>query len=137
MKLQILIILFAAVAAAAVLLLVWSIPWAEAIVLGALISCAVFGLLDWCFECINIFVPLRDRIVADWRQAWRWVSVQMLALAGILQVLGLALEKAWLAVPPGLLGSMSPSTIQVISLVVCLLGIAGRLVKQPKTTEGQ
>lgn len=137
MKLQILLILLVAAVAAALFMFVWGLHWDEAIVLGGLISCALFGLLDWCFDCINIFVPLRDRIVADWRQAWRWLSVQMLALAGVLQVLGMVLEKAWLGVPPSLLQSVSPGAIQAISLVVCLLGIAGRMVKQPAPPAGK
>lgn len=63
------------------------------------------------------------KFVKDVRRAWRWISVQMMLLAG-------ALQAAWIAMPDDLRASLPQSAIQWITFVLLILGIGGRLVDQ-------
>lgn len=63
------------------------------------------------------------KFVKDVRRAWRWVSVQMMLLAG-------ALQAAWIAMPDDLRASLPQSAIQWITFGLLILGIGGRLVDQ-------
>lgn len=72
---------------------------------------------------------LRKRLVDDWCAAWRWVSMQMMALAVILQVVP---AEAFLSVY-----ALAPPDIQMLlpsrtALVVFCLAVAmiGRIWKQ-------
>ena len=65
------------------------------------------------------------RLVEDARKAWRWISVQAMALAGAIQV-------AWLSIPDDMKASIPAKYVTVLTLGLLVLGIAGRLVKQGK-----
>jgi hypothetical protein len=65
------------------------------------------------------------RLVDDARRAWRWLSVQCMALA-------LALQGAWEILPEELKSGVPPRAVTFITLSLLVLGILGRLVKQEK-----
>lgn len=65
------------------------------------------------------------RLVEDARKAWKWISVQAMALAGAIQV-------AWLSIPDDMKASIPAKYVTVLTLGLLVLGIAGRLVKQGK-----
>lgn len=62
-------------------------------------------------------------LVKDAGQAWRWFSVQAMALQG-------AAAGAWLAVPDDLRASVPSEWLAVCAVVLTLLGVAGRLIDQ-------
>lgn len=67
------------------------------------------------------------KLVDDARRAWRWFSMQCMALA-------LALQVAWETMPPELQAGVPPRAVSVITWALLVLGIVGRLVKQePKS----
>jgi hypothetical protein len=72
--------------------------------------------------------PVRPpKLVPDWRDSWRWWSVQAMTAAA-------ALQGAWLAVPYDLKAHVPPPWPQLLTLGLLALGILGRLVDQPRPT---
>lgn len=68
------------------------------------------------------------KLVPEARRAWRWFSVQAMTLAG-------SLQGAWLAVPDDLRSNVPGMLVHVVTIVLLVAGIAGRLVQQtPKDT---
>ena len=63
------------------------------------------------------------RLVDDWKQAWKWYSVQG-------PVLGLALVAAWGALPDEVRASFTPGQLQAAGVALLVLTIGGRLVAQ-------
>ncbi|HVV29128.1 MAG TPA: hypothetical protein VHC40_14290 [Rhizomicrobium sp.] len=63
------------------------------------------------------------RLVAEWRQAWRWFSMQAMALAA-------AFAGAWTALPDDLRAHIPARLVTALSAALLLLGICGRLVRQ-------
>ena len=64
-------------------------------------------------------------IVAEWRQAWRWFSLQAMLLSGVVQ-------GVWETLPADLKQYLPHWLGLALSLVILLLGICGRLVKQKR-----
>ena len=69
---------------------------------------------------------MKINIVEDWRKAKGWLSVHAMLLAGIIQVV-------WLELPAEMKASLSQKTISIITVVLMVAGIVGRLVKQGGT----
>lgn len=65
----------------------------------------------------------KPTLVDNAKNAWRWLSVQAMALAG-------AVQATWLALPDDMKASIPSSYVQYLTLALVLLGIGGRLVKQ-------
>lgn len=65
----------------------------------------------------------RIELVEDWRDAWRWLSVNCMML--VLTVLG-----AWAAIPDDLKQHLPPLLVNGVCIGVLVLGVLGRLVKQ-------
>lgn len=65
----------------------------------------------------------KPTLVENAGSAWRWISVQAMALAG-------AVQAAWLSVPDSLRSSIPSEWVQYLTLGLVVLGIVGRLVKQ-------
>ena len=63
------------------------------------------------------------RLVSDARQAWRWFSVQALALQGIAAA-------SWLAVPDDMRAAVPSEWLAGAAVALTVLGIVGRLVDQ-------
>ena len=63
-------------------------------------------------------------LVKDAKQAWRWFSVQVLAIQG-------AAASAWLAVPDDLRQAVPETWLAGAAVALAVLGIIGRLVDQP------
>lgn len=70
----------------------------------------------------------RPPLVENARSAWRWFSVQAMVAAG-------ALQAAWTVIPEDMKASIPPGIVQGVTIVLLVLGVAGRLVDQsPKDT---
>lgn len=67
----------------------------------------------------------RPQLVEDWHEAWRWVSVQILALQG-------AAGAAWLAVPDDMRAAVPAEWLAYAAVVLTLIGIPGRMIKQDR-----
>jgi hypothetical protein len=65
------------------------------------------------------------RLVEEWRSAWRWFSLQAMALTA-------AIQAAWAALPDDLKQHVPAKAVTAVSVALLLLGIGGRLVKQKK-----
>ena len=62
-------------------------------------------------------------LVDEWRTAWRWFSVQSMALSAVLLA-------AWQALPDELREALPRALPHWLAIALLVLGIAGRLVKQ-------
>lgn len=63
------------------------------------------------------------KLVDDWRQAWRWISINSMTLAGSMQL-------TWINIPDDLRQGFDPILINYLTVGLLVLGIVGRLVKQ-------
>ena len=63
------------------------------------------------------------KLIAEWRHAWRWFSMQAMLLSG-------AVQAAWEALPADLKQYLPSWLGLVLSLSVLVLGLGGRLVRQ-------
>lgn len=68
------------------------------------------------------------KLIPEWRRAWRMFSVNAMFVA-------LALQGAWAAMPDDLKGNLPAWLLQGITMALLVLGIAGRLVHQPKVSD--
>jgi hypothetical protein len=68
------------------------------------------------------------KLIPEWKRAWRMLSVQAMTLAT-------ALQGAWLGVPDDMKAGINPSIVNASCMVLLVLGIVGRLVKQDKVSE--
>lgn len=64
-------------------------------------------------------------IIPDWRSAWRWFSVQALAIIALLPVV-------WPTLPPSVTAWVPESWRPWIIVALAIGGIAGRLIDQNK-----
>ena len=64
-------------------------------------------------------------LVQEWRRAWRWFSMQAMALVA-------ALQGGWMAMPDDLRAHVPARWAAMLSLTILLLGLWGRLVRQPR-----
>lgn len=65
------------------------------------------------------------KLIANWKKAWRMLSVQAMALAG-------AVQGAWMFIPDGMRSSIPANVVQGVTIALLVLGVVGRLVDQPK-----
>jgi hypothetical protein len=65
------------------------------------------------------------RLVEEWKSAWRWFSLQAMALTA-------AIQAAWGAMPDDLKQHFPAKAVSAVSIALLLLGIGGRLLKQKK-----
>lgn len=69
---------------------------------------------------------LRD----DWKQAYKWLSVNCMALAA-------AIQGAWVYIPDDMRQSLPQHTVSIITMVLMGLGIFGRITtKQDRQANG-
>lgn len=72
---------------------------------------------------------MKLHLVPDWRQCWRWFSMQAQGVAT-------AILGAWLAVPEDLRDRVPLWLVITLVLILLLLGMVGRLVDQPAARSG-
>ncbi len=64
------------------------------------------------------------QLVANWRSAWKWMSMQFVALA-------LAAETVWMTVPPEVLQEFVSETAQrKITALLMVAAMVGRMIDQ-------
>ena len=65
------------------------------------------------------------KLIANWRKAYRMLSVQSMAMAT-------AIQGAWVVLPEDMKTTIPPQAVQWITMGLLVFGIFGRLVAQPK-----
>lgn len=63
------------------------------------------------------------KFVENAKQAWKWFSMQMMVLA-------LAFQTAWEIAPADLKATLTPTQVYYVTIVLLVVGVAGRLIKQ-------
>lgn len=63
------------------------------------------------------------KLVENWREGWRWVSVQCMGGA-------IALQGAWLFIPDDMKSGIHPDVIRWCAYGLLAIGFVGRFVKQ-------
>jgi hypothetical protein len=71
---------------------------------------------------------MKPKLVPDWRQAWRWFSVQSMALAG-------AVQATWVMIPEDMREAVPGAWVAGITAGILVLGVIGRLIDQSKPEE--
>lgn len=81
---------------------------------------------------------LKDRLVANWRSAWRWWSIRLNALGllilGLVQFDPVAALYVWSLMPPAVQAILPRNFLTIIGLALFALSMIARLVKQPKAS---
>lgn len=65
------------------------------------------------------------KLIPDWRQSWRWLSVQSMGFVTVLLT-------AWAAIPADLKDNLPTWLVPGFAVSCLLLGIFGRLIVQKK-----
>ena len=65
----------------------------------------------------------RVRLVRNWRQGWKWASLQSDFLTGVA-------ASAWLAVPGDMRAAVPPGYLAIAALALAVFGFIGRLVER-------
>lgn len=63
------------------------------------------------------------KLVDNAKSCWKWISMWCMTIAG-------AVQGAWVFVPDDMRTSLPPYIVQVATIVLLVLGVAGRLVDQ-------
>lgn len=63
------------------------------------------------------------KLVDDANKAWRWFSVQAMALAA-------SIQGTWLLIPDDMKASIPHGIVQWVTLALMAFGVIGRVVKQ-------
>lgn len=74
---------------------------------------------------MNIRIWVRSHLIPNWCKAWRFASMQAMALAIIVQA-------SWQMLDGDMRASLQPGLVQGLTIGLLVLGIAGRLIMQPK-----
>jgi len=69
------------------------------------------------------------KLVENAKQAWRWFSVQAMALA-------VAIQGAWMFIPDDMKASIPKGVVEGVTIALLVLGVAGRVVKQADKPPG-
>lgn len=63
------------------------------------------------------------KLVEDWRKAWKWFSVNAMVAAA-------AIQGTWLQIPDDMKAHIPQTLVSGTTIVLLVLGIAGRIIKQ-------
>ena len=66
---------------------------------------------------------MKIELVDGWRNAWRWISVQCMAIS-------LALQGAYMLIPPKMQDAIPDGLLQYVAWGMLAVGFVGRFVQQ-------
>lgn len=66
------------------------------------------------------------KLIDDWKNAWRWASINCMALAA-------SVQGAWMYIPDDLRDNVPHHLASAITLVLLALGIIGRITQKGNT----
>lgn len=64
-------------------------------------------------------------LVSDWKSAWKWLSVNCMALAA-------AIQGTWMSLSDDMRQELPKNAIHIATIAVLVAGIGGRIIKQDK-----
>lgn len=70
----------------------------------------------------------KPKLHQNWKQSWKWFSVQAMGAAASLQLL-------WANLPDGMKASLSPKMVSWITGAVLVAGMLGRIIQQASDGE--
>lgn len=73
---------------------------------------------------------IKLQVIEDWRNAWKWISVNAMIAAG-------AIQGAWLQMPDDLKAHVPPQLVSGATIALLVLGVVGRLIKQGASDDKQ
>lgn len=62
-------------------------------------------------------------IVEDWREAYKWISVNCMTMAA-------AIQGTWVYIPPEMKSTIPPNLVSGVTIGLLVLGVGGRFFKQ-------
>lgn len=65
----------------------------------------------------------KPELVSDWKQAWRWLSMNIMALAASLQL-------TYMALPDEMKASIPQEVVGIITTLLLVSGMIGRVINQ-------
>lgn len=65
------------------------------------------------------------KLVSDWKQAYKWISVNCMTIAA-------AVQGAWVYIPEDLKTSAPRNLVTIITVSLLVLGVVGRIIDQEK-----
>ena len=68
------------------------------------------------------------KLIDEWKQAYRWFSMQAMTAA-------IALQGGYQSLPDSMKQNLSPKIVTYITIGLLVLGVIGRLVKQSPTND--
>ncbi len=71
---------------------------------------------------------IKVKLVPNWKSAWKWFSVQVMAA-------GVALQSVSLGFPDTVRSWLTDKETHFIALFLLIVGVMGRLVGQPSTKD--
>lgn len=78
---------------------------------------------------MSMWEKIKSRLVADWRDGWKWYSTRSTAIV-------LALPVAWNAIPSGFQDAI-PGGVVTCMAAVAMIGQVGRFIDQPVSEESK
>ena len=73
---------------------------------------------------------MKIEIIPEWRQAYKWLSVNCMAFS-------LAIQGTWLSIPEDMREHLPKHIASIATAALLVLGIAGRVVKQTPKKKGR
>lgn len=70
------------------------------------------------------------KLVDDWKQAWKWLSVNCMAVAA-------AIQGGWMSLSDDMRAELPKYAIHVATIAVLIAGIGGRILKQSPPDDKQ
>lgn len=71
----------------------------------------------------------KPKLVTDWKQSWKWFSVQAFVLLG-------AAGPVWSSIPEDWRQAVPSEWLAIGATVLAIIGIAGRVISQDKPADG-
>ena len=66
---------------------------------------------------------MKVKLVDNWRNSWKWFSMQCMAAAG-------AIQSTWMLLPDDMKSVVPPQLVSYATIAILALGGIGRLVSQ-------
>lgn len=66
---------------------------------------------------------MKRRLIDEWRSAWKWMSVNCMALV-------VAIQLTWVNMPDDMKAALPDNAVHWSSLALLVLGVAGRVTQQ-------
>lgn len=76
-------------------------------------------------EVCNMVKKKKFELVENWRQAWRWISMNCMVVA-------IAVQGTWASLEADQRASIPGWAVTALTISLLGLGVVGRLVKQPE-----